>query len=234
MKSIFYTALCFLLTGISSGQITPAIVNSATSPIQLVSINSTVDDFLHEVTVKNASSRPVTSFRLGLITAIPSGCGTREIFNAEQILRNDEVQLPPAEYMKTVDYTLSPASFVRFASDNLGVVLSQLTVVHVQFSDGSTWDFPKSGKSYDDALLSANATMQCVHSSRAGFSQVKASLRCGGGWIKTAQTNPDRISGYQCTSGSQQSCTNSNDGLTCTSSICQSGAGCPQQTCSVH
>jgi hypothetical protein len=205
------------------------MVNAPDAPVRLVSITSSLDDFLKNVTTKNVSDKTVRSFQLGVVLSVPQGCGESEVFGNEEVQRIDSVNLAPGVSVQTQDYKFEPKRVSDFRVGNHGdVAESQLTVIRVDFVDGSSWSISRTGPIYDIRLLGRVAELRCSKSPEAVLARSKAScdsllaaspLASGGG------------TGYICVGAPDQSCSNQDGGKSCISSICTGGL-CPAQTCS--
>lgn len=146
-------------------QIAPSMVNLSNAPIKLVSITSTVGDFLSSVKLTNVSNKTVVSFQLGVIMSVPEGCGPTEAYSAAQLMQLDAVNVEPGAKIQTASYRFAPKVVNDFGKENnASVVHTQLAVVKVEFKDGTSWAGTHSGNIYDPGLMSKNAAVQCVKS----------------------------------------------------------------------
>jgi hypothetical protein len=168
-KTFCWKAIGLLIFALSanfaSAENPPAMVNAPDAPVKLVSITSTLSDFLSVVTTRNVSSKVVKSFQLGIIMSVPQGCGPVEVFGEEQVQPIDRVDLAAGESVQTKSYRLAPESIHAFGIKNhADLVQSQLTVVRVDFADGTSWSVARSAPIYDVKLLVRTAAIQCSES----------------------------------------------------------------------
>jgi hypothetical protein len=159
---------CLLLLACSAtlcaqGITVPRMVNPADAPLYIISTNSNLTDFLNTVTFKNVSGRKITSFQLGIIMSVPAGCGPNQVFGAERLMQADRIVIDPNANAETYRYGFGPSDVEAFAAEaRARVVQTQFTVVHVDFSDGGHWSYPRTGKIYDEALMAKDAEVQCL------------------------------------------------------------------------
>jgi len=221
--------ICFSSALTGRAQASPSMVSLPDTPLKLVSTTGTATDFLSSVTVRNVSNRRVKSFQLGIIMAVPAACGPNEFFAPEQVFRTDWVGLNPGDLAQTSDYLFSPKTVSNFAKDHFSnVVNTQIAVVRVDFVDGSSWTFSRTGKIYDSDLYQKDAQLRCLKVKPA---ELLAKASCAK--LKRVGNDPGGAF-YTCGSGSGQICQNSNNGSSCTNSICSSADTCPDQSCTYN
>jgi hypothetical protein len=128
----------------------------------LVSIESSVNDFLEVVTSKNTSNRAIVSFQLGIIMSAPAACAPKEVFGQERPMPFDRIGvLAPGSTLPTLSYRLSPQDVASFGSrTSAREVHTQVAIVRVDFLDGGSWSMTTYYKIYDREALAKtqNAT----------------------------------------------------------------------------
>lgn len=213
-------------------QISPTMINKPDAPLQFVSITSNFTDFLHGVTLKNVSNKPITSFQLGIIMSVPTGCGPTEAFSPERRFPSDRVgALAPGQSIATKDYGFSPKEVLDFTSANLGrIAQTQLAIVHVEFFDGTSWNTAPYRGTYDIAAMRANAELHCSNSTKAKLA--RAAIKCtlpAQSADQFASPDGSKPQTFKCVASDNQVCAVAGDGQSCTASFCT--GGCPSQTC---
>jgi hypothetical protein len=228
-------ALSFSLGTVASGQLIPAMVNLPQTPLQFVSINSDAGDYMEAATLKNVSGREISSFQIGLIMSIPAPCAPTPEFGAERVLRVDRVIVPAGQTAITHDYGVSPLTIKSFDKSGMRrIVLSQISVTSVTFSDGGSWQSSRDGRAYDDASIERMAKMYCSATVAGGSSREQPSAKCGKG-LKTvslsiAEPGPLDTQSFNCVCDNGYGCSVSQDDKSCLSTLC-SGDFCQNQIC---
>ena len=168
-KALFLLALSSGLGTVVQAQVVPAMVNLPETPLQFVSITSDAGDYMETATLKNVSNREISSFQIGLIMSIPAGCAPAPELGAEQAFRVDRLIVPAGQTAITHNYGLSPQKIRAFDKSRMGrIVLSQIAVTSVTFSDGALWRASRDGQVYDDSSIERMAQMDCSSSVAGG------------------------------------------------------------------
>jgi hypothetical protein len=144
----------------AQGMSVPIMINLPQSPLHFISIKSTLTDFLHEVTVTNVSGKEIVNFQLGLIMTIPSACGPKEVIAPQQLMLPDDVDIEPGAQDTTTNYRYYLTDVARFMQQNHARgVITQLTVVQVDFADGTSWSLHRDSPVYDEHQWKQEASL---------------------------------------------------------------------------
>lgn len=161
-KTLLLFAFSFGLGTVAQGQLIPAMVNLPETPLQFVSITSSLNDYMEKVVLKNVSGREISSFQIGLIMAIPAPCSSTPDFGDERAFQVDQLVVPAGQTAIAHNYGLSPQTITAFDKSGMGrIVLSQIAVTSVTFSDGNRWQASRNGQTYDDSSIERTAKMYC-------------------------------------------------------------------------
>jgi hypothetical protein len=154
----------FLLADAAMAQSLPHPVTLYGAPMQIIAVRGTQSDFLNTVTARNVSGKEISAFQIGVIMAAPKGCDSHIIPGKELRFPLERTAIPPGAQVQTQNYRLAPedvAAFGKKHSVPAMNVLSQLAVIRVEFTDGTSWSLARSGPIYDRDLLSSDAAAQC-------------------------------------------------------------------------
>ena len=139
------------------------IVNTADSPLKIASMTQTTSVLFSELKVINVSNRSIASFSTGSIPVISKTCGREAAVGNVEIEINELSELAPTD-----EYTAHPRGrdlrpildFGRI--HGASAVHVQFAIVHVQFTDGGTWDRQLDGDVYDKNLMEKEGDLACA------------------------------------------------------------------------
>ena len=230
MRLANFALLLSFVTGTLYAQRIPAGVNVTGTPLKIISITGTQNNLASAILVENLSGKEISNFEFALSVAVPQGCGRGEVVDSDFTLRNDRISIEPGAKKSLLTHSISPYRILTFGQINQSAfVYSQMSVSHVDFADGSSWNLKRSKKMFDDDMLAREALLNCkankssvslAADSRSCTKVLRAQLGDGGGF-------------YSCTAAASQVCSNAADARSCTNSIC-AGIGCPGQACSYN
>jgi hypothetical protein len=221
---------------IAHGQIAPMMVNQSGSPIQFVSVTSSLSDLMENVKVKNVSRQRVSSFQIGLLMSIPSPCATSSVYGDQRLFRVDKVNVGPGQEQATEHYLLYPSIINDFDTHGKArAVISQIAITSVTYSDGSTWQNTRSGHTYDDRQANAEATVLCSNDHASIDLRAKSKAACEAkrkGTLSLVGLGEPTTLGFDCAADTGYSCAVGGSGTSCTSAFCGAdNPWCQNQIC---
>ena len=175
-----------LASSVCLGQTSPSIVNLASAPVRIVSLQSTPSDMLSAVTVTNQSGKKITSLFIGLIVAVPQGC-TDQPYLGKERGHDFAVQLDSDASTTVTDLKMSYVGLHKLmqrvhASD----ILAEIAITRVTYDTGERWTLSRSGRTYDDRLFAATANVRC-HPQAAGHFTATGGNSCVSGQLLRVQ-----------------------------------------------
>ncbi len=230
MRKVFVLLAFSLFLGtVVQGQLIPSMVNLPATPLRFVSITSSAKDYMEKVVVKNVSDREISSFQIGMLMAIPSPCSPTPDFGAEQSFQVDRIVVPVGGTATAHNYGLSPQTITSFDKSGTGrIVLSQIAVTSVTFTDGTSWQASRDGQMYDDSEVKQAAAKYCSASiASVDYQQLKSNCNKS----PELQLAGFPIQSFNCVCGTGYGCQVSADDMSCTTSQCAGNQFCQNQQC---
>ncbi len=248
--SVLGTALLSQCQTPDNAVVGATIVNTADSPLKIASMTQTTSILFSEVKVLNVSNRSIASFITGSIPVISKTCGREASVGNVEIEINEMPELAPTD-----EYTAHPRGRDLGPILNFGkihgaaAVHVQFAIVHVQFTDGGTWDRKLDGDVYDTNLMEKEGDLACAggqlksqqvdcspehRSMNLEFSPYQATLHAGTSAISKNISSASFYIRTQCAATiNPVTCTNSPNSQSCTNTVCTDVYNCAFQYCEV-
>ena len=229
-----FVILFFVVAGAAAAPdpllITQKISNSPNSPLIIVSLTSSLDDLISELTVQNKSDVAVTSFQIEWVIAVPATCSTRKV---EPIIHQplvDRVRVEKRSTATTKNYGVSTVQLLAEGRKNgASLVDVQVRVARVYFEDGAEWVAQPTGPVFDQASFDSRSKM--CSGGKLTPDAIPPSTPCGTGPPPQA-ADPNFPCHYFC-QGSQDDQYCENHSSSCTNTLCPNPGNCAHQACSI-
>jgi hypothetical protein len=157
---------CIALSAVAAGANVRAVfpvvfAPQKDAPVRIVSLTQTLTDTLSEVTVKNFSDKPVSSYQLGWVVLLPNGCSRIPTKPLVTLAPVEEIAIAPGETATTGHYRLWFKQLHDLAyRQQATLVHVQVGVVSVKFTDGSSWSFNLAeSKLFDSKILEEQSNL---------------------------------------------------------------------------